>query len=97
MSRTIILNPVSGPPPPEALGTRLEGLKGVRVGLFSNNKPSTPIKRSNNQKLILGTAKDKAKSLPECRRISLPACPLLKRKAKKGACSAVWLQLQAEQ
>ncbi len=43
MSRTTILNPVSGPPPPEALGSRLESLEGARIGLFSNNKPNADI------------------------------------------------------
>ncbi len=43
MSRITILNPISGAPPPEALGSRLETLKGARIGLFSNNKPNADI------------------------------------------------------
>ena len=39
MSPIVVLNPVAGPPPPEALGRRLESLQGARVGFFSNNKP----------------------------------------------------------
>lgn len=43
MSRTIILNPTSEPPLPEALGARLDTLAGARVGLFSNNKPNADV------------------------------------------------------
>ncbi|MCP3986602.1 MAG: hypothetical protein GY723_19635 [bacterium] len=43
MSRTIMLNPISGPPPPEALGGRLDSLQGARIGLFSNNKPNADV------------------------------------------------------
>ncbi len=43
MSRTTILNPIGGPPPPEALGSRLESLEGAKVGLFSNNKPNADV------------------------------------------------------
>ncbi len=43
MTRTIALNPVSPPPPPEALGVRLDSLRGVRVGFFSNNKPNADV------------------------------------------------------
>ena len=39
----IVLNPVSGPPPPEALGRKLETLRGARVGFFSNNKPNASV------------------------------------------------------
>ncbi len=38
-----MLNPISGPPPPEALGTRLDTLEGARIGLFSNNKPNASV------------------------------------------------------
>jgi len=40
MTRTIALNPSSPPPPPEAIGRRLETLRGARVGFLSNNKPN---------------------------------------------------------
>jgi len=40
MTRTVALNPTSPPPPPEALGRRLDTLRGARVGFFSNNKPN---------------------------------------------------------
>lgn len=40
MPRTIALNPTSPPPPPEALGHRLDSLRGARVGFLSNNKPN---------------------------------------------------------
>ena len=43
MSRTIILNPTSEPPRPEALGARLDTLEGARIGLFSNNKPNADV------------------------------------------------------
>lgn len=40
MTRTVVMNPTSPPPPPEALGHRLETLRGARVAFFSNNKPN---------------------------------------------------------
>jgi hypothetical protein len=40
MPHTVALNPTSPPPPPEALGRRLDTLRGARVGFFSNNKPN---------------------------------------------------------
>ncbi len=43
MIRTIALNPTSAPPPPEALGVRLESLQGARVGFFSNNQPNADV------------------------------------------------------
>lgn len=43
MSRMIMLNPTSGPPPPEALGNGLESLRGATIGLFSNNKPNADV------------------------------------------------------
>ncbi len=43
MSRTVILNPISGPPPAEALGSRLTSIEGARIGLFSNNKPNADV------------------------------------------------------
>lgn len=43
MTRTIALNPTSPPPPPEALGVRLDSLRGARVGFFSNNKPNADV------------------------------------------------------
>jgi hypothetical protein len=39
----IVLNPASGPPPPEALGRKLETLRGAKVGFFSNNKPNAAV------------------------------------------------------
>jgi len=39
----IVLNPVSGPPPPEALGTKLETLRAAKVGFFSNHKPNADV------------------------------------------------------
>lgn len=49
MTPTIALNPTSPPPPPEALGHRLEHLRGARVGFFSNNKPNADV-------ILAGTA-----------------------------------------
>jgi hypothetical protein len=43
MARIIALNPISSPPPPEALGRRLDSLRGATVGFFSNNKPNARI------------------------------------------------------
>ncbi|MFN8545419.1 MAG: hypothetical protein U0807_14590 [Candidatus Binatia bacterium] len=43
MPVTIALNPTSPPPPPEALGRRLDTLRGARVGFFSNNKPNATV------------------------------------------------------
>ena len=43
MSRMVVLNPISSPPPPEALGRRLESLRGAKVGFFSNNKPNAGV------------------------------------------------------
>ena len=43
MTRTLALNPTSAPPPPEALGIRLDSLRGARVGFFSNNKPNADV------------------------------------------------------
>jgi len=40
VNRIVVLNPTSGPPPPEALGERVESLAGRTVGFFSNNKPN---------------------------------------------------------
>ncbi len=39
MSHIVVLNPISSPPPPQALGQRLDSLAGASVGFFSNNKP----------------------------------------------------------
>lgn len=39
MTHLVVMNPTSGPPPPEALGRRLDSLAGATVGFFSNNKP----------------------------------------------------------
>lgn len=38
-----VLNPISAPPPPEALGRKLATLRGARVAFFSNNKPNADI------------------------------------------------------
>jgi len=43
MTRTVALNPTSPPPPPEALGRRIDTLSGARVGFFSNNKPNADV------------------------------------------------------
>ena len=43
MTRIIALNPTSSPPPPEALGRRLDSLHGATVGFFSNNKPNARV------------------------------------------------------
>ncbi len=43
MTRIIALNPTSSPPPPEALGQRLDSLQGATVGFFSNNKPNADV------------------------------------------------------
>jgi hypothetical protein len=43
MSHVVALNPTSPPPPPEALGRRLDGLRGARVGFLSNNKPNADV------------------------------------------------------
>ncbi len=43
MTRTVALNPSSPPPPSEAIGQRLETLRGARVGFFSNNKPNADV------------------------------------------------------
>jgi len=40
MPHVVALNPTSPPPPPEALGRRLDSLRGARVGFLSNNKPN---------------------------------------------------------
>jgi hypothetical protein len=39
----VALNPISSPPPPEALGRRLDSLRGATVGFFSNNKPNADV------------------------------------------------------
>jgi hypothetical protein len=43
MQRIVVLNPTAGPPPPEALGRRLDTLRDKRVGFFSNNKPNADV------------------------------------------------------
>ncbi len=43
MGRIVIVNPTSGPPPPETLGERLTSLAGAKIGLFSNNKPNADV------------------------------------------------------
>lgn len=44
MTTTIVLNPISMPPPPaDNLGARLSDLAGATVGFFSNNKPNADI------------------------------------------------------
>ena len=43
MAHIVALNPTSCPPPPEALGRRLESLRGASVGFFSNNKPNADV------------------------------------------------------
>jgi hypothetical protein len=43
MSRIVVLNPTSGPPPSEALAGRLSSLRGATVGFFSNNKPNADV------------------------------------------------------
>ena len=43
MPHIIALNPCSSPPPPEALGRRLDSLRGATVGFFSNHKPNADV------------------------------------------------------
>jgi len=43
MTRIVALNPTSSPPPPEALGHRLDSLRCATVGFFSNNKPNADV------------------------------------------------------
>ncbi len=43
MARIVALNPTSSPPPPQALGRRLDTLRGASVGFFSNNKPNADV------------------------------------------------------
>ena len=43
MPHIVALNPTSSPPPPEALGRRLDSLAGVAVGFFSNHKPGADV------------------------------------------------------
>ncbi len=43
MSHIVVMNPISSPPPPEALGGRLDSLAGATVGFFSNNKPNADV------------------------------------------------------